>query len=109
MFKKESNRVLVAMASSVLSWLLAVLGIWACTGVLGLTLVWVGFIFNVAAIATLPFVADKVDEDATAAGIFFMLLVSLIYGFMVFHWWGLAYAVFTFVVFLVSSIIRNSR
>lgn len=108
MFTKESNRINLAVAASVLSGLLAVLGVWTANGFLWFLLLCVSHLLNVGVIAALPFVADKFNKDAFYTGLLFMVVISLIFGGIVFQWWGIAYAVFAFVAYLVSATIRDA-
>ncbi len=109
MFKTESNCINLATAICVLSGLLAVLGVWAASGSLAFLLIATGFVLNAGAIASFPFIAEKYDKDAFYCGLFFMAATSLIYGAIVYQWWGAAYMVFTFVVYLMSATVRNEE
>lgn len=109
LFKTEENRLMLAAAGSILSALLAVLGTFAATGFLGFVLIAAGFMFTAITIASYPFVADKADGGSFGVGVFFQFVLALVYGGIVFQWWGIAFAVGTLVVYLVSSSVRNSR
>lgn len=109
LLNNEDSRLMLAAAGSILSALLAVLGTFAASGFLGFVLVAVGFVLTVATISSFPFIVDKADGSSFGVGILFQFILGLLYGGIVFQWWGIAFAVGTLVVYLVSSTVRSSQ
>lgn len=109
MLKTESNCINLATAVCTLSVLLAVLGMWAASGSLAFLLLAAALVLNAGAVACFPFIAEAYDKDAFYTGMVFMGVTSLTFGGIVFHWWGIAYGVFAFVVYLFGATLRNEE
>lgn len=105
----ENSRITLAVAASILCILLAVLGTFATSGFLGIVLVAAGFILTVVSIAWFPFVADRLELDQFLCGAFCQSVLALLYGGIVFQWWGFAFAAGTLVVYMVSAVIRQDK
>ncbi|MBY0551935.1 MAG: hypothetical protein K2W95_31925 [Candidatus Obscuribacterales bacterium] len=110
MFKTEDNRAVLAYASSILCWLLAVLGTFATTdGVLQVYICAIGFILTIATVCSIPFVPDKANLHTLTWGLFAHSVLALGYGCVVFKWWGIAYFAGAHAAFLVSWTVRTAQ
>lgn len=109
MFKTEDNRAVLAYASSILCWLLAILGTFATTGDLQFYLCAIGFILTIATVCAIPFVPDKANLDTLTWGLLAHSVLALGYGCVVFKLWGIAYFAGAHAAFLVSWIVRTAQ
>jgi hypothetical protein len=107
MFINEDSRWTAFLAMSLLAVLLAVVGQWAFTGLLGGALLCCAVGVNFITTCGAPQVPSRFYGPVTLVLGIICFVTALVVGLVVLGWWGIAFAVGAVVVYMLAAAARG--